>query len=678
MADEEIMGKAYDKNLMKRLLKYAYPHAGKLLAALLLLAVITLGDLAGPYLMKVIIDDYLDPSNNPYVAIPIEEATSYNGQGIDGKAFIHVEEDNLDHDKYYLISQGGNFYFSPVKVSGTYTVKGTTLTFEGEDYSLIAVPKAEAKAIRSSDYSSIMSLSLIYLVLMVSLGLLSYVQGYILTWGGQAIIFTIRQQIFEHLQHLDLAYFDQNFVGRIVTRATNDVENLNEMYTDILVNTIKDVLTLIGIVVIMLRLDWKLSLITFTVVPIMVGATIVFRVKIRHAYRRVRRHLSELNGFLSESISGMRIIQIFNQEKKKHSEFKKINKEYEKASLREITIYAIFRPFMDLLYYLALVLIIYYGGRQALQGRIQFGLLIAFISYAQRFFGPINSLTEKFNIMQSAMASAERIFQLLDTKPTIEQVENPQVPSKKAGRIEFKNVYFAYKDDNYVLKDISFVANPGETIAFVGHTGAGKTSIINLVNRFYDIQKGEVLIDGVEIRDWDLTELRKRIGIVLQDVFLFSGDIKSNIRLNNENISQSDIYEACKAVNADKFIMKLPKGYDEKVTERGSTLSQGQRQLLAFARALAFDPNILILDEATSNIDTETELLIQEALSKVTKDRTTLVIAHRLSTIQHADRIIVLHRGEIAEMGSHQELLDRGGLYYKLYQLQYQSQAKLA
>lgn len=678
MADEEILGKAYDSRLMKRLLQYAVPHAGKLIAALLLLALITLGDLAGPYLMKVIIDDHLDPSNSPYVAIPIEEVENYQGQGIDGMAFIRKSEEHSGLQEYYLLSQGGSFYFAPFKVTGAYTIKENTLTVNGQSYDVIYVPKAEAKVIRSSDYNSVMKLSAVYLVLMVGLGLLTYVQGYILTWGGQAIIYAIRQEIFEHLQHLDLAYFDKNYVGRIVTRATNDVENLNEMYTDILVNTIKDVLTLIGIVVIMLRLDWKLSLITFTVVPLMIAGTIVFRKKVREAYRKVRRYLSELNGFLAESISGMRIVQIFNQEKRKYKEFLKIDKDYETSSLGEITVYAVFRPFMDLLYYVALVLILLYGGGQVLQGRVQFGLLIAFISYAQRFFGPINALTEKFNIMQSAMASAERIFQLLDTKPTIVQPKDPKTPTEVKGGIEFKNVWFAYNGDEYVLKDISFVANPGETVAFVGHTGAGKTSIINLVNRFYDIQKGQILIDGLEIREWDLTELRKRIGIVLQDVFLFSGDIKSNIRLNNEDISQKDILEACRAVGADKFIMKLPRGYDEKVTERGSTLSQGQRQLLAFARALAFDPDILILDEATSNIDTETELLIQEALKRVTKDRTTLVIAHRLSTIQHADKIIVLHKGEVAEMGTHQELLARGGLYYKLYQLQYMSQRNLA
>lgn len=678
IADDEIMGKAYDSNLMRRLLGYAKPHTGKLLIAILLLSLITVGDLAGPYLMKVIIDDHLDASLHPFLAVPLEDAKreGYQGEGIDGWAYIRSDE--TKEDTYYLLQQKGVTYLAPIKTVGTYLIEDETLIFEEKQYPLVVVPKEELRYMRQNDYENVVRLSLWYLVLMLSLGLLTYVQAYILNHAGQSIIFTIRQEIFEHLQYLDLAFFDQNYVGRIVTRATNDVENLNEMYTDILVNTFRDVLTLVGIVIIMLRLDLKMSLLAFSVVPLIVIATIVFRKLVRAAYREVRRHLSELNGFLNESISGMRVIQIFNQENKKHEEFDTINRNYQSASLKEISIYAIFRPFMDLLFYIALTLIIYFGGRGVLDGRLQFGLLFAFINYVQRFFGPINSLTEKFNIMQSAMASSERIFQLLDTKPSITQPEIVVVPKKQEGRIEFQNVYFAYKDHDYVLRDISFVVNPGETVAFVGHTGAGKTSIINLVNRFYDIQKGKILVDGVDVRDWDLKSLRQKIGIVLQDVFIFSGDIKSNIRLKNEDITQAQIHAACKAVSADRFILKLPRAYDEKVTERGSTLSAGQRQLLAFARALAFNPDILILDEATANIDTETEVLIQKALKEVTKDRTTLAIAHRLSTIQHADKIIVLHKGEIVEIGTHQELLKKGGLYYKLYQLQYQSYENLA
>ena len=673
---DEIMGKAYDSKLMRRLLTYATLHLNKLLLSILLLIIITLGDLAGPYLMKIIIDDHLDASNHAFYARPLNEVPEYKGAGIQNLAFVRFTTEGKG--PYYLLTQNGAWYLSPIKVNGLYKINDDQLFYEGNTYKLISVPKSELKAMRGSDYSQVIKLSSFYLALMLSLGLLSYLQTYLLTYTGQSIIFTIRQQIFEHLQYLDLTFFDQNYVGRIVTRATNDVENLSEMYTDILVNTFRDILTLAGIIIIMLKLDWKLSLVAFSVVPLILLATIVFRKQVRAAYRLVRRHLSELNGFLNESISGMKIIQIFNQEKKKHQEFNRINRDYQKASLKEINIYAIFRPFMDLLYYLAITLIIYFGGKGVLDARIQFGLLFAFINYVQRFFGPINALTEKFNIMQSAMASSERIFQLLDTKPTITQPLDPIVPAKSQGKIEFKHVYFAYKNEDYVLKDISFTVNPGETVAFVGHTGAGKTTIINLVNRFYDIQKGQILVDGVDVRDWDLYKLRQRIGVVLQEVFVFSGDIKTNIRLYNDKISQAQVHAACKAVRADDFITKLPRAYDEKVTERGATLSQGQRQLLALARALAFDPDILVLDEATANIDTETEALIQEALQKVAKDRTTLVIAHRLSTIQHADKIIVMHRGEIKEVGKHQELLDQGGLYFRLYQLQYQSHQKLA
>ena len=676
MADEEILGKAYDSKLMKRLLTYAKPHVGKLIIALLLLTVITLGDLAGPYLLKIIIDDHLDASQNPFISVPIEEVPEYPGEGIEGKAFIRGQDQTSK--SYYLIQQKGTSFLVPIKVSGTFKIEDGLLQYKGNSYPVIKVSKSELKAIRAGDYQAVYNLSLFYLFLMIGLAILGYLQSYLLNYTGQSIIFSIRQQVFEHLQYLDIAFFDQNYVGRLVTRATNDVENLNEMYTDILVNTLRDILTLVGIVVIMLKMDLKLSLIAFSVVPLIALSAILFRKTIRQAYREVRRHLAELNGFLSESISGMRIIQIFNQEKKKHTEFKEINGHYKQATLKEITVYAIFRPAMELIYYVALSLIIYFGGKYVLGATIQFGLLFAFVNYVQRFFGPINSLTEKFNIMQSAMASSERIFQLLDTKPSIKNPEIPVVPQKREGLIEFKDVSFAYQDDNYVLKNISFEARPGETVAFVGHTGAGKTSIINLVNRFYDIQKGQILIDGIDVKDWDLEALRKRIGIVLQDVFLFSGDIKSNIKLNNDEISLAKVQVACRAVSADSFILRLPRAYDEKVTERGSTLSAGQRQLLAFARALAFDPDILILDEATANIDTETEQLIQVALKEVTQNRTTLVIAHRLSTIQHADKIIVLHKGEIVEVGNHQELLEKGGLYYRLYQLQYQASEKLA
>lgn len=468
-----------------------------------------------------------------------------------------------------------------------------------------------------------------------------------------------------------MGFFDKTPVGRLVTRVTNDTETLNEMYTSVLVNLFKDVFMLAGIIIVMFKMNWRLALVTFTVIPLIVAATVVFRIKARDAYREVRTRLARINATLSENISGMKVIQIFNREAKQYEEFDEINRAYYNASMRELKVYAVFRPVMDFLASFALSVLIWYGGGSVLRGNLEFGVLFAFVNYINTFFQPISDLTEKYNILQSAMASSERIFQLLDTKPAIVNAENPVRVKKLRGEIEFKNVWFAYNEGEWVLKDVSFKIEPGETVAFVGATGAGKTSIMSLINRFYDIQKGEILIDGINIKDIALEDLRSNIGMVLQDVFLFTGDVASNIRLNNEGITDDRIREIAEYVNAAKFIESLDGGYYAEVKERGATLSTGQRQLLAFARALAFDPSILVLDEATSNIDTETEQLIQDALLKLIKGRTTIVVAHRLSTIQHADKIIVLHKGRVREIGNHQELLAKRGIYYDLYRLQY-------
>jgi ABC-type multidrug transport system fused ATPase/permease subunit len=405
--------------------------------------------------------------------------------------------------------------------------------------------------------------------------------------------------------------------------------------------------------------------------PLIALVTVVFRVKARDAYRRVRAALARINAFMAESISGMRVVQIYNREKKKSDEFAEVNRDYYKAGIGEMMVYAVFRPIVELIGTLALSLLVWYGGRRVITGQMPFGLVYAFINYIGMFFGPINDLTEKYNILQAAMASSERMFQLLDTPITVRDPADPIDIGQVRGDIEFKNVWFAYSNDDWVLRDVSFTIKPGEMVAFVGATGAGKTSVISLMNRFYDIQKGAILVDGIDIRRYRVSDLRKNIATVLQEVFLFTGDIKGNIRLNNTDISDEKIREVAHYVNADHFISRLPHGYDEPVTERGSTLSAGQRQLLAFARALAFDPAILVLDEATANIDTETELLIQDALPRLIAGRTTIVVAHRLSTIQHADKIIVLHKGRIREMGTHQELLAHKGIYYDLYRLQY-------
>ncbi|NNG65849.1 ABC transporter ATP-binding protein [Caldanaerobacter subterraneus] len=514
----------------------------------------------------------------------------------------------------------------------------------------------------------------LYIVIITVAFLINYGQVYLIQYTGQKIIFNLRQQIFEHLQKLSLSFFDRNPVGRLVTRVTNDTDTLNEMYTSVITNLFNDVFIIAGIVIAMVSYNLKLAFIALSTTPLILTGMYIYRKLASQAYRLVRVRLARINAFLSEHISGMKIVQLFVTENKKMEEFKKINKEYYDANMKQLTIFAIFRPSMDVIYSLTLALLIWYGGRDIIAGKIEFGVLYAFVNYLQQLFQPIFDISEKYDILQSAMASAERIFILLDTKEEVKDPEDPIPLEEVKGKIEFKNVWFSYNGKEWVLKDVSFEVNPGETVAFVGATGAGKTSIINLLCRFYDIQKGEILIDGIDIRKVRQQDLRKHIGIVLQDVFLFTGDIKSNIRLNNKNITDNDIYRVAKYVNAHQFIKKLPEGYNSKVTERGSTLSAGQRQLLAFARALAFNPKILVLDEATANIDTETERLIQDALEKLTKGRTTLVIAHRLSTIQHADKIIVLHKGRIREIGTHQELLQKKGLYYNLYMLQYKDQ----
>ena len=581
--EEEILGKAYDARLMKRLMAYTRNYWGPFSLAALALLVSTLSDLARPLLIQVAIDNHIS----------------------------------------------------------------------------------------AGDTRSLGILGMIFIALILAGFAFNCLQIYILSHLGQTIIYNIRQQVFSHIQRLPLSFFDKNPVGRLVTRVTNDTEALNEMYTNVLVSLLKDIFILGGAVIIMLRLHPGLTLVTLTVVPVVVLITVIFRLRIREVYRQVRTALARINSTLSENISGMRIIQIFSRENEKYSEFKKVNNEYYKAGIKEVTAFGIFRPAVEMLSAFTIALLVWYGGGRVIDGTLKFGVLYAFVNYIGMFFQPINDLAEKYNILQSAMASSERIFMVLDTP---EERDNGDIELKAGsmkGDIEFRNVRFAYKENEWVLRDVSFNVPAGRTVAIVGATGAGKTSIINLLNRFYEIQGGEILLDGINIKNITKDSLRSNIGVVLQDVFLFSGTVRENIRLNDEVISDEEIRSASEHVNAAGFIEALPSGYDSEVKERGSTFSSGQRQLLAFARALAFNPPILVLDEATANIDTETEILIQDALSKLTRNRTTIVIAHRLSTIQHADNIIVLHKGRIREMGSHQELLARKGMYYNLYQLQY-------
>ncbi len=584
--EDEILGKAYDAKLMRRLLTYIKPYKKYVLFAILLnIFVAALGPLR-PYLTKIAIDDYIVNAN----------------------------------------------------------------------------------------YKGLLLISIILFVSLLLQAVIQYFLTYYTQYLGQKTLYDIRVQIFSHVQKLALRFFDKTPIGRIVTRTTNDVESLGELFSSGLVMIFSDIFIIIWIVAFMFFMDVQLSLVTLSVLPILIYGTFLFRKKVRETYRDVRFHLARLNSYMQEHVTGMSVVQIFRKENDEFKKFSAINADHRDANIRSIFYYAIFYPSVELISSAAIALIIWYGGGEIIQKQMTIGILFAFIQYTEMFFRPIRDLSEKYNILQTSMASSERIFKLLDNQTFVKNPDNPVELKTVKGDIIFKNVWFAYEDENYVLKDISFDIKAGESVAIVGHTGAGKSTIINLLTRFYDIQKGQILLDGIDIRNIDKRELRKHISIVLQDVYLFSGTIKSNITMDNPEISFEKVIEAARLVGADKFIENLPKKYDEEVKERGATLSVGQKQLISFARALAYDPKILILDEATSSVDTDTEKLIQKAIENLLKGRTAVVIAHRLSTIQNADKIIVLHKGELKEMGTHQQLLAERGIYYKLYQLQYKDQ----
>ena len=502
----------------------------------------------------------------------------------------------------------------------------------------------------------------------------SYFEEYRMQMIGQNVMRDLRHKLFSHLQHLDVQYFDKNPVGRLMTRVMGDVQVLNELFTSGVITVFGNLLSILGIMVAMLLYDWKLALITFTVIPIIFGATLIYQIYSRRAFREQRKQYARINAFLQENIVGMTTMKLFAQERRSHLRFNERNRRYLAANLKSIFYFSIFHPLIEVMASVATAVIIWYGGGQIVQGALTFGVLVAFIRYAERFFWPIRELSEKYTIFQNAMASSERIFQLLDTEPTIVSAVEKSGKETLKGEIEFRNVWFAYNDDDYVLKDVSFKVKSGEKVALVGHTGAGKTSIINLLCRFYEINKGQILIDGVDIQKMNLEEMRRAISIVQQNIFLFSDTIERNISLGDTSISSEQVVRASQDVHLDRFVQKMPDVYGTKIKEDGGGLSVGQKQLVAFARALASDPSILILDEATSSVDTETEILIEDALSRLMENRTSVVIAHRLSTIQNADKIIVMHRGEIRETGSHNELLQKGGIYYRLYQLQYKGQ----
>ena len=522
----------------------------------------------------------------------------------------------------------------------------------------------------NGDYDVIIATAIKYAVVLALSFAFNIAQTWILQKTGQNIILQMRKDLYRHIQSLGSRYFDITPVGKIVTRVTNDVEALNEMYSGILVQLFRNIVKIVGLAGVMLVLDVRLAAISFVLMPLVIGLTVLCQKIARNIYRLYRTRLTDINTFLSEHLSGMKIIQIFGRQERKFEEFHDKNTKLYKAFYREMLMYAVFRPLIYILSILSLMIVLWFGSRNVFDEIISVGTLYIFSNYIRSFFDPIQELAEQFSTLQSSIASAEKIFTVMDEDEFIPEVENPKQPDKITGKIEFDHVWFAYDGENYVLKDVSFVINPGEKVAFVGATGAGKSSILNLIGRYYDIQKGHIYIDGIDIRQLSKKQLRSAIGQMQQDVFIFEGDVAYNIRLNDDDITDAQVKAAAEYVNASHFIEKLPQGYHEPVTERGATFSAGERQLLSFARTLAHNPSILVMDEATANIDTETEILIQEALEKLMDGRTTIMVAHRLSTIQHADCIMVMHKGRICERGTHRELLEQDGIYRKLYELQ--------
>lgn len=522
----------------------------------------------------------------------------------------------------------------------------------------------------NGDYDVIIATAIKYAVVLALSFAFNIAQTWILQKTGQNIILQMRKDLYRHIQSLGSRYFDITPVGKLVTRVTNDVEALNEMYSGILVQLFRNIVKIVGLAGVMLVLDVRLAAISFMLMPLVIGLTVLCQKIARNIYRLYRTRLTDINTFLSEHLSGMKIIQIFGRQERKFEEFHDKNTKLYKAFYREMLMYAVFRPLIYILSILSLMIVLWFGSRNVFDEIISVGTLYIFSNYIRSFFDPIQELAEQFSTLQSSIASAEKIFTVMDEDEFIPEVENPKQPDKITGKIEFDHVWFAYDGENYVLKDVSFVINPGEKVAFVGATGAGKSSILNLIGRYYDIQKGHIYIDGIDIRQFSKKQLRSAIGQMQQDVFIFEGDVAYNIRLNDNDITDEQVKEAAEYVNASHFIEKLPQGYHEPVTERGATFSAGERQLLSFARTLAHNPSILVMDEATANIDTETEILIQEALEKLMDGRTTIMVAHRLSTIQHADCIMVMHKGRICERGTHRELLEQDGIYRKLYELQ--------
>ncbi|MDI6740262.1 MAG: ABC transporter ATP-binding protein [Candidatus Edwardsbacteria bacterium] len=685
--EDELLGNVYDARLIKRLIGLLAPYALYLTLGILVLMMVTGFELVLPYITKEAIDRYITISGKKALSteaingtIPLTRDTIL----VDVARLKDAERAQLAIlEKAGKLEKTPYYYFRLDKIAQRPRVDSLLLAKPGlaQVYGNIALighaklktlDKSELLLLRGRDLRGIYRFGLIFLGLLGVSFVLNFCQMLLIQYVGQNFMHGLRVKIFAKLQRLDMAYFDKNPVGRLVTRATNDVDAVNEAFISVFSSLFRNVLLIAALIVMMLGLSVRLSLAAFTMIPFIVAWTIFFRIRARDIYRKIRVRLARLNAYLQENFSGIRVIKIFRREDENIRRFGAINDEYFAASLQEVLVMSFFRPLVEIISAVGLALIIYYGGGSVIASAISLGVLVAFVTYLRMFFHPIQELTESYTVLQQAMASSERIFQLLDEPERIASPprrERPAALSQTKGKIEFRNVRFEYLPDEPVLKDVSFTVEPGEKVAFVGATGSGKTTIISLIARLYDIQKGEILLDGVDIRKLNLSELRSRLGVVMQDVFLFAGDVKGNIKLNKD-LSDEQVRLIAKQVHADTVIGRFPNGYDEEVKERGVTLSAGERQLLSFARALAFDPPILVLDEATANVDSGTEKLIQDALGTLMKGRTSMVIAHRLSTIKSVDRIYVIHKGEIREVGSHQELLSKEGLYYRLYQLQ--------
>ena len=686
--EEGKLGKPYDLRLMKRLTRYAYPYNKVILLALVLSMLITLMDLSLPYLSKIAIDRYilatwyrvnwasLEQPAKEEIRGPLGQALEQSEDGLN--VFVpHEDVKKLDPVLVHKLKSAGllsdkGYCRVPANLAGTFS-KEERGFFSLQDGSRMvpfervnAMKPDEILKVRAKDMEGLALIGLVLLAfLIISFGL-SYGETYVLELIGQKIMQDIRLDLFQKIQGQALSFFDRHPVGRLVTRVTNDVENLNEMFKSVMITVFKDIFILTGILVVLLYLNWKLALVCFALLPFIFGLTLLFSTLARQAFRELRAKVAKLNAFLQERITGMRIVQLFVTEEFQRKTFAEINHENYVAGMKQIRIFAVFMPVMDLFLSFAVALLIWHGGGKVINEELSLGSLVAFLSYIQMFFRPIRDIAEKYNIMQSAMASTERIVEFLDHKEEIPEPEHPVVPEPVLGHLRFEHVTFGYRKGVPVLKDVTFEVKPGEMVAIVGATGAGKTTVVNLIERFYDPLEGRVLLDNEDLRHWPKKALQRHIGLVMQDVFIFSGSLADNILLGDDKQGSEAVERAITQANARSFIQKLPKGMEQDIGEEGSNLSAGERQLLSFARALAYNPKVLILDEATSSVDPETERLIQEAILTMTQKRTTLVIAHRLSTIRRADRILVMHHGRIREQGTHEELMALKGVYYKL------------